>query len=60
MNLFFNITIITQLNSFQYGFQFRLWRKNRRPVGEHVGIDLNRNWNNNWMGKKMKKNIYYC
>lgn len=32
-------------------FQFRLWRKNRRPVGNDVGIDLNRNWNSNWMGK---------
>ncbi|XP_075982741.1 zinc carboxypeptidase A 1-like [Anticarsia gemmatalis] len=28
---------------------FRLWRKNRRPIGEHVGVDLNRNWNNNWL-----------
>nr|XP_049704885.1 zinc carboxypeptidase A 1 [Helicoverpa armigera] len=27
----------------------RMWRKNRRPVGNHVGIDLNRNWNNNWL-----------
>nr|UPI76681.1 M14 metal carboxypeptidase 4 [Antheraea yamamai] len=28
---------------------FRLWRKNRRPVGSDYGIDLNRNWNNNWL-----------
>ncbi|XP_072929537.1 uncharacterized protein [Epargyreus clarus] len=28
---------------------FRMWRKNRRPVGEHFGVDLNRNWNNNWL-----------
>ncbi|XP_047536945.1 zinc carboxypeptidase-like [Vanessa atalanta] len=29
--------------------QFRLWRKNRRPIGTAVGVDLNRNWNNNWL-----------
>lgn len=28
-----------------------MWRKNRRPVGNNFGIDLNRNWNNNWLGK---------
>ncbi|XP_063387668.1 zinc carboxypeptidase-like [Cydia fagiglandana] len=30
---------------------YRLWRKNRRPVGTEFGIDLNRNWNSNWMLK---------
>nr|XP_026494165.1 zinc carboxypeptidase-like [Vanessa tameamea] len=29
--------------------QFRLWRKNRRPIGTEFGVDLNRNWNNNWL-----------
>ncbi|XP_041969319.1 zinc carboxypeptidase-like [Aricia agestis] len=29
--------------------QFRMWRKNRRPFGNNVGVDLNRNWNNNWL-----------
>ncbi|CAG5004961.1 unnamed protein product [Parnassius apollo] len=27
----------------------RLWRKNRRPFGSEFGVDLNRNWNNNWL-----------
>lgn len=27
----------------------RLWRKNRRPIGEHIGVDLNRNWNHDWL-----------
>uniref|UniRef100_A0A2A4JQ49 Zinc carboxypeptidase A 1 n=1 Tax=Heliothis virescens TaxID=7102 RepID=A0A2A4JQ49_HELVI len=27
----------------------RMWRKNRRPVGSQFGIDLNRNWNDNWL-----------
>lgn len=31
-------------------FQYRLWRKNRRPFGADIGVDLNRNWNNNWLG----------
>ncbi|XP_060805043.1 zinc carboxypeptidase A 1 [Amyelois transitella] len=29
--------------------QFRMWRKNRRPIGNNFGVDLNRNWNNNWL-----------
>lgn len=28
---------------------FRMWRKNRRPFGSAFGVDLNRNWNNNWL-----------
>ncbi|XP_049878173.1 zinc carboxypeptidase-like [Pectinophora gossypiella] len=28
---------------------FRMWRKNRRPFGTNFGVDLNRNWNNNWL-----------
>ncbi|KAL4720710.1 hypothetical protein ACJJTC_009428 [Scirpophaga incertulas] len=28
----------------------RLWRKNRRPVDSEFGVDLNRNWNINWLG----------
>ncbi|KAI5642824.1 zinc carboxypeptidase domain-containing protein [Phthorimaea operculella] len=28
---------------------FRMWRKNRRPFGNNYGVDLNRNWNNNWL-----------
>ncbi|XP_037294172.1 zinc carboxypeptidase isoform X2 [Manduca sexta] len=27
----------------------RLWRKNRRPYGTEFGVDLNRNWNTNWL-----------
>ncbi|CAH2044950.1 unnamed protein product, partial [Iphiclides podalirius] len=27
----------------------RMWRKNRRPIGNQFGVDLNRNWNNNWL-----------
>ncbi|KAL0868948.1 hypothetical protein ABMA27_007276 [Loxostege sticticalis] len=30
--------------------EYRLWRKNRRPFGADIGVDLNRNWNNNWLG----------
>ncbi|GBP92799.1 Zinc carboxypeptidase A 1 [Eumeta japonica] len=29
--------------------EYRLWRKNRRPYGNEVGVDLNRNWNSNWL-----------
>ncbi|VVC88556.1 unnamed protein product, partial [Leptidea sinapis] len=30
--------------------QFRMWRKNRRPItADAVGVDLNRNWNSNWL-----------
>ncbi|XP_045453066.1 zinc carboxypeptidase-like [Melitaea cinxia] len=29
--------------------QFRMWRKNRQPYGSNFGVDLNRNWNNNWL-----------
>ncbi|CAH2094778.1 unnamed protein product [Euphydryas editha] len=29
--------------------QFRMWRKNRQPYGTNFGVDLNRNWNNNWL-----------
>ncbi|CAG9789470.1 unnamed protein product [Diatraea saccharalis] len=29
--------------------EFRMWRKNRRPIGVHFGVDLNRNWNSNWL-----------
>ncbi|XP_075982738.1 zinc carboxypeptidase-like [Anticarsia gemmatalis] len=28
---------------------FRLWRKNRSPYGSEFGVDLNRNWNDNWL-----------
>ncbi|XP_045776307.1 uncharacterized protein LOC123874827 [Maniola jurtina] len=28
----------------------RMWRKNRRYItGTHYGVDLNRNWNSNWL-----------
>ncbi|GBP92798.1 Zinc carboxypeptidase A 1 [Eumeta japonica] len=28
----------------------RMWRKNRRPINaQQTGVDLNRNWNNNWL-----------
>ncbi|XP_059048581.1 zinc carboxypeptidase-like [Achroia grisella] len=28
----------------------RMWRKNRRPINANAyGVDLNRNWNNNWL-----------
>ncbi|CAK1550141.1 unnamed protein product [Leptosia nina] len=27
----------------------RTWRKNRRPIGTEFGVDLNRNWNSNWL-----------
>ncbi|RVE53889.1 hypothetical protein evm_001551 [Chilo suppressalis] len=29
--------------------QNRMWRKNRRPIGNQFGVDLNRNWNSNWL-----------
>ncbi|CAH2094780.1 unnamed protein product [Euphydryas editha] len=29
--------------------QNRLWRKSRRPIGNNFGVDLNRNWNSNWL-----------
>ncbi|CAG4957142.1 unnamed protein product [Colias eurytheme] len=29
--------------------EFRMWRKNRRPIGSQFGVDLNRNWNSNWL-----------
>lgn len=29
----------------------RMWRKNRRPVGSNVGVDLNRNWGYQWGGQ---------
>ncbi|XP_047512876.1 zinc carboxypeptidase-like [Pieris napi] len=28
--------------------EFRMWRKNRRPIRSEFGVDLNRNWNSNW------------
>ncbi|CAH0690327.1 unnamed protein product [Spodoptera exigua] len=41
---------VTNPDGYVWSFEnFRMWRKNRRPVGEHFGIDLNRNWDNNWM-----------
>ncbi|XP_028167849.1 zinc carboxypeptidase-like [Ostrinia furnacalis] len=36
---------------------FRLWRKNRRPIeGTTFGVDLNRNWNNNWLAQGASTN----
>ena len=36
-------------DGYQYTFTTeRLWRKNRRPVGTAVGVDLNRNHSSNW------------
>lgn len=35
---------------------FRLWRKNRRPFGSEFGVDLNRNWNDNWLKESANLN----
>lgn len=39
-----------------------MWRKNRRPVdGQNYGVDLNRNWNSNWLGKlNLKSSFGIC
>ncbi|KAL0868949.1 hypothetical protein ABMA27_007277 [Loxostege sticticalis] len=37
--------------------EFRMWRKNRRPtIGNSIGVDLNRNWNNNWLAQGSSTN----
>lgn len=35
---------------------YRLWRKNRRPFGNEFGVDLNRNWNDNWLKESANLN----
>ncbi|CAB3248808.1 unnamed protein product [Arctia plantaginis] len=41
---------ITNPDGYDYSHRFnRMWRKNRRPIGQHFGVDLNRNWNSNWL-----------
>lgn len=35
-----------------------MWRKNRRPIGNFFGVDLNRNWNSNWLGKFIELPTY--
>ncbi|KAM3960495.1 zinc carboxypeptidase [Aphomia sociella] len=34
----------------------RLWRKNRQPYGSEFGVDLNRNWNSNWLKESVSIN----
>ncbi|KAJ8714201.1 hypothetical protein PYW08_007821 [Mythimna loreyi] len=34
----------------------RFWRKSRRPFGDQFGVDLNRNWNTNWLEKRSNLN----
>ncbi|CAD0204037.1 unnamed protein product [Chrysodeixis includens] len=36
---------------------FRLWRKNRKPYGTGFGVDLNRNWNDNWLKESVSTNV---
>lgn len=41
---------VTNPDGYIWSFEnARMWRKNRRPIGDHIGVDLNRNWDNNWM-----------
>ena len=38
-------------DGYVYTFDYdRLWRKNRKPYGLFVGVDLNRNFDSNWNG----------
>lgn len=51
-------SIILKVNTTNLFVQFRMWRKNRRPITSTVyGVDLNRNWNNNWLGKERENNL---
>ncbi|XP_068619169.1 zinc carboxypeptidase-like [Battus philenor] len=40
---------VTNPDGYIWSHENRMWRKNRRPFGAHFGVDLNRNWNNNWL-----------
>nr|XP_034834190.1 zinc carboxypeptidase-like [Maniola hyperantus] len=42
---------VTNPDGYVYSHQYnRMWRKNRRYItGVHYGVDLNRNWNSNWL-----------
>lgn len=43
-------------DGYAYTFEVdRLWRKNRRPYGLYVGVDLNRNFDCNWGGAGSSK-----
>jgi len=47
----YNFAILTVTNPDGYAFTWtndRLWRKNRRQNGACYGVDLNRNFNQNW------------
>lgn len=49
----FDWLIFPVLNPDGYAYTFdydRLWRKNRKPYGLCVGVDLNRNFDSNWNG----------
>lgn len=38
-------------DGYRYTFEKdRLWRKNRKPYGLYLGVDLNRNFDANWNG----------
>lgn len=51
----FDFVFMPVLNPDGYAFTWesnRLWRKNRRPVGQGcIGVDLNRNWDYEWGGE---------
>jgi len=55
----FDFTFMPVLNPDGYDFTWqsdRLWRKNRRPVGNGcIGVDLNRNWDYEWGGEGASK-----
>ncbi|XP_047998835.1 zinc carboxypeptidase-like [Leguminivora glycinivorella] len=48
----FDWHIFPVVNPDGYKFSFesqRFWRKNRRVFSNGIGVDLNRNWNSNWL-----------
>ncbi|XP_063622953.1 zinc carboxypeptidase-like [Cydia splendana] len=41
---------VTNPDGYVFSFESeRFWRKNRRVFSEGIGVDLNRNWNSNWL-----------
>ncbi|XP_063366099.1 zinc carboxypeptidase-like [Cydia amplana] len=41
---------VTNPDGYLYSFESeRFWRKNRRVFSGGIGVDLNRNWNSNWL-----------
>ncbi|KAJ8714199.1 hypothetical protein PYW08_007819 [Mythimna loreyi] len=47
---------VTNPDGYVFTLQNRMWRKNRRPIGDQFGVDLNRNWNNNWLAEGASTN----